>query len=651
MRPSFSSSLSVALLILSACAEPAEDSTSEAESALLAGVVVPCSPLTMVEGSYGSGQDPARLVTRELTGTRDVWAAYLEFPAAAVNAECAMRLPPNVSAAALTQVAARVNFRGPTFSAQAAFFEAFDSRTSTWVRVGTTSFARNWRWSATDLMFPAGDLSRFFVEGVARVRYRVPSPLDASQLDQLVLVVSANEGAPVDAGTPVVDAGAPVVDAGTPPAQDAGTPSGETLSATYAESFDAFPNPERGFHGTFEEGQSPSFIRTNGMSLARILIRLDDYRARDLDATKLSSIAADLGRVRTAGLKVVLRFTYNFPNTYPSNDPDAPLSRVLAHISQLTPVLRANADVIDTLQAGFIGLWGEWHGSSNGLDTNLTAQRQIVDALLTALPPSLGVQLRYPNAITDLYGAPLTSSEAFTGTAKSRIGLHNDCFLASETDMGTYGRTSTGVGASPAAGKAFIAQIGQFTPIGGETCAVNPPRSQCTTAKAELEQMHYSYMNLDYHRDVLDSWRAGGCFDEIARRIGYRFVLKSAAHTASVARGGAASLQLVLRNVGYASPHNPRPLFLVIEGNGHRRAIALPDDLRRWLPGADLSVSRTVAIPADLPAGTYSLGLWLPDPSASLQARSDYSIRLGNVGVWNAVTGTNMLTTRLTVTE
>ncbi len=57
------------------------------------------------------------------------------------------------------------------------------------------------------------------------------------------------------------------------------------------------------------------------------------------------------------------------------------------------------------------------------------------------------VQVRYPHteaknhlagiqALTNV--APLAANEAFNGTDKARIGFHNDCFLASADDYGTY---------------------------------------------------------------------------------------------------------------------------------------------------------------------------------------------------------------------
>ena len=78
----------------------------------------------------------------------------------------------------------------------------------------------------------------------------------------------------------------------------------------------------------------------------------------------LNSIFAD---IREAGVKAIIRFAYN-QGPYPDSEPDASKAQILRHIEQLAPLLQNNADVIAWLEAGFIGAWGEWHTSTNGLD-------------------------------------------------------------------------------------------------------------------------------------------------------------------------------------------------------------------------------------------------------------------------------------------
>lgn len=75
---------------------------------------------------------------------------------------------------------------------------------------------------------------------------------------------------------------------------------------------------------------------------------------------------------------------------------------MLSHISQLSPVLAANQDAMLSVQAGFVGPWGEWHGSTNFQD-DLEGRQEILSALLDAVPDRT-VQVRTPAHKRALYG-------------------------------------------------------------------------------------------------------------------------------------------------------------------------------------------------------------------------------------------------------
>jgi len=431
----------------------------------------------------------------------------------------------------------------------------------------------------------------------------------------------------------------------------------EVIQITYQKSSEDFASPERGFMKSSQVWPD----KTGGFSGIRrerpedtvvwIYFRIDNYRNRAFDAAALNRISAAFDAVRNANLKAVITFTYNFS----SGGSDAPLSRVLEHISQLTPIFQQHGDVLLTLMHGFVGAWGEWHSSTN----NLTApenQKAILDALLIALPKERMFQLRYPRDKKTHYGDPLTVTEAFSGTDKARVGHSNLCFLAGTTDGGTYRSTPRG-GSSQGTiqfWKDFIAQEGRFTPIGGETCQIgsSSTRTSCSNALKELEMLRWSFLNNAFYKPILDGWVSGGCMPEIRRRLGYRFVLSKLNVSRQVAPGGKMTFRLELRNEGFASPYNLRPAILVLKEKktGNQREIPLTSiDPRRWLPGQAINVDIQVPIPANLPQGSYNVYLWFPDASQSLRTRPDYAIRLANKGVWQPATGFNLLFDNLIV--
>ncbi|HEX5058618.1 MAG TPA: DUF4832 domain-containing protein [Kofleriaceae bacterium] len=397
--------------------------------------------------------------------------------------------------------------------------------------------------------------------------------------------------------------------------------------------------PERGFYTGIDllGGSDFASVRAGGMTLAIASIHLDSYRTTALDPNLLDGLSAGFMRVRAAGIKVILRFSYN---DGPNGAPDASLAQIEAHIAQLAPILRANADVIAFMQAGFIGAWGEWHDSTNGLDT--TPNRlAIISALLDALPANRMVQVRTPGFVDAMFpGGPLDPAQGFSGTPRSRVGHHNDCFLASPTDYGTY--------ADPVeTWKDYIAADSRFTPMGGETCNVDAPRSDCESATAEMARLHMTYVNSQYHQGVLDGWTTQGCMPAIQKRLGYRLVLESARHSEQVKPGGRLRLEIALRNDGFASPLNVRPLRVVLDRGSERYVVTLANvDVRRWEAG-EHQVATTLRIPSELAAGTYRVSLWLPD--ADLETRPEYAIAFANTDVFDATAGLDVIVPALVV--
>jgi len=412
------------------------------------------------------------------------------------------------------------------------------------------------------------------------------------------------------------------------------TDDAPSTPVTFTPSDAVILNPERGFYASSSIVNAPNLsgLRASGVTLVFTYVRLDAYRTSDLPDSLLQQATAGFEKARQAGVKVILRFAYNF-GPYPDSEPDAPVAWVLKHIGQVKPLIEANADVIAVVQAGFIGAWGEWHTSTNNL-TEPQTRKQILETLVEAVPLSRSVQLRYPPYKQALYGAALTEANAFGTTFAARVGHHNDCFVSSDTDVGTYPDDEVD------AFRDYVGADTAFVPMGGETCAVSAPRSECTSALAEMTKLHFSYINREFQEDVLASWQP--CREEMEKRLGYRLLLESARLPEAVKPGGSFTLAARLKNEGFAAPFNARPVFVVLRGADFSAKVALEAvDPRRWLQGAELQVR--LRLPSTLPAGTYSLALWLPDAASTLEARPEYALRLANEQVWDDATGENTL--------
>jgi hypothetical protein len=238
-------------------------------------------------------------------------------------------------------------------------------------------------------------------------------------------------------------------------------------------------------------------------------------------------------------------------------------------------------------------------------------RKTLLDRLLAATSPSTPIAVRTPYYKYQLLNrkTTLSTSEAYSGSNVARLGtalartrthhtrtrhahavgltwqgghpgFHNDCFLSSADDLGTYvdpgfeypylgngsqlkrfsfmrGSCAHSVGVC---GVAWRVTETKYTTMGGETCAKDT-RSSCYAkdggaaltelARKSLIQLpcacadcvpwcvrcvckgfHWKYLNIGYNELVINTWKSEGCFSNITQRLGYRLLLSpSATHT------------------------------------------------------------------------------------------------------------------------
>lgn len=474
----------------------------------------------------------------------------------------------------------------------------------------------------------------------------------------------------------------------------------------YIESFDDFPNPERGFYRysearstnyqvldvntllSFRALHQPHLSHSNYLINSTLTFRyffLTDFLTSPISQTYLDNMQQDFAAARAAGVKIIPRFAYTDvvnPNGCASwicpPYGDASKAQMLEHIAQVGPVLTNNKDVIACLQMGFIGVWGEQYytdhfgNASDGPDYKLTDanwndRNEILQALLDATPDDMMIQVRYPQMKQRLvYGvnAPTTSpaltmAEAYSETDKARIAFHNDCFLASATDFGTYndyGNDSSPSQAATGDLKPYLEQDSKFVIVGGETCSAFGTVDDCAgtaadaIADTEMARFHYTYLNAEYNfPDVNSDW-LGVCMDDIIRKLGYRIVLQNATFTNQAQAGQQIQVDINLTNIGFAAPFSRRAVELVLRNTATNQLYFAPlnTDPRYWFTNETININQSICIPSAMPQGNYQLLLNLYDMNASIHNRPEYAIRLANQlpntnDVWEAATGYNDL--------
>ena len=168
-----------------------------------------------------------------------------------------------------------------------------------------------------------------------------------------------------------------------------------------ADNTTIFKNPERGFTEELNGKvtvSSPYRIKnhissnwgnSDKMTMPVVLYNFGNFKSQDLPDAILNGFDEDMQVLRDMGLKCVLRFAYTERE---SDKVDATPDWVKRHLEQLKPHLAANEDVIYVLEAGFVGVWGEWYYSANyGNETqHVTAnRRKVIEYLFENTPEDM----------------------------------------------------------------------------------------------------------------------------------------------------------------------------------------------------------------------------------------------------------------------
>jgi hypothetical protein len=425
-----------------------------------------------------------------------------------------------------------------------------------------------------------------------------------------------------------------------------------------------------------------------GLTLVQAYCYLTEFADRPISDQKLALLQESFNNLRRRGLKAVLRFAYE-RGIGVKEGPT--LDWILRHIDQLQPLLRRNVDVIFVLQAGFIGAWGEWHSAARIAQDDYAAHAALIKRLLEVLPERM-LQVRVPKYKRLALSQPALAAfveveekSAFTKIAAARIGFHNDGFLAGPNDGGTWPESPLfGLPGNPEFD--YMTRESPFVPVDGEMFwsdqafdgkAARGKGVDGLNAAVRMRLHHYCSFSLahsyseregkPYSIDhwlvtaitpgllrqaampVAASWFEDGFgqpavrtqFEYVQDHLGYRLELQSARLPEKVKNGVEFRVDVELVNRGFATLHNPRPVFLaLLDRIGQVTELPVTAaDPRQWQPfRPDDSeykpiihkITWTGPLPANVRPGWYQIGLWLPDAAGSLRLDPRYAIRVAN---------------------
>ncbi|MGL5262805.1 MAG: DUF4874 domain-containing protein, partial [Bacteroides sp.] len=371
-----------------------------------------------------------------------------------------------------------------------------------------------------------------------------------------------------------------------------------------AEKINPLNNPDRGFHfeikynvaenslydfvcrdNSFSNQKFPNgFIddsnklwRTgnDAISLSQAYLYLTPWIEEELPSKVLENIQAYFDEYKKKGHKMILRFVYKSSDIAPF----VTAAGINRHMQQLKPLIDKNKGLIATMQAGFIGQWGEWHS----FDTSISNKNAVINGLLDIYPEPYCIEIRsleYKNQIT------FTHPEG-----ANRVGFHNDYF--------TVGEHPKSPGSDILPGSAEYNKVADQSPyfyMSGEMpyneasdWGLKAIISRDKTLKS-LRDHHYSAFNITHNNDVnvtdwtinyvapqlLDSWKINyspnyfigednkpvkrSFFEFVRDHLGYRLNLLESSSLTAISSG--VDCKIELTNTGFATVVNPKEVYL-----------------------------------------------------------------------------------------
>ncbi len=260
---------------------------------------------------------------------------------------------------------------------------------------------------------------------------------------------------------------------------------------------------------------------------------------------------------------------------------------------------------LDLIDIGSVGLWGEWHMSNTGVEMPPPAtQRKIIEAWCRAFPKTPRVML-------------LAEADALKYAFTQGCGWRADCL----GDMGGFSkRWSHMKDLYPRQLEACgAADVWKTAPVAFEDCwDMRKWKQEGWDIPFIFDyalSTHTSFVN-NKSAPIPDGTRPE--IERLLKKLGYRLVLRSLEHDASIARGEKLALKMAWENVGVAPPYRDERLALrLTDRAGKHVTLVGKTSVRGWLPGK-IDAAEPLEIPKGLESGSYKLAIGIVDPSEHL---------------------------------
>lgn len=363
-------------------------------------------------------------------------------------------------------------------------------------------------------------------------------------------------------------------------------------------------------------------------------INLKEYANTEISQTGLNELNAILDACTDAKKQILLRFLYDWDGQAMTTEP-ADLSTILNHMEQISGIVNTHASNVYLLQGVFTGNNGEMNNTRFG-DAN--SVRQLMEKLDSVIDNRIFLSVRTPAQLRSILRnkSALTSTDAYSGSLASRLGLYNDGMLGSVYDLGTYDDTPFSdpqdleEKGTREEELRFQDQLCMYVPNGGEV-TVDNPYNDLKQALPDLTQMHVSFLNADHDTAVLNKWKntvytgkdtlffGKSGYDYISTHLGYRYVLTGSDFSYHAVSDNTATLTLNIRNRGFAPAYRffVTTLYLTDQETKETTELSTTIDNRTIAGSNDSSFSLSLDV-RSLKKGCYDLSLEMKDSFTGL---------------------------------
>jgi len=456
---------------------------------------------------------------------------------------------------------------------------------------------------------------------------------------------------------------------------------------TYTETIETINNPGIGYTQTVwsycRPGETPVHNPTGSIVLFFIDIGQfssginesgTDY---DLDEAFFTAWRQTFENCRKNGCMAALRFRYDGNGA--DNPEPATFDKVLEHISQIkeSGILEEYKDILAFVESGFVGKWGEQHG---GKYVSTEYKAKLLDAMLDCVPSPVPVTVRTPDTFAKWAGIgrkDLASYHSEPGSQAARVGLYDDGYMGSNSDLGTYANRETET--------QWLGNQTIYSYFGGEFSGNIEFAKQFDTylpenAVPEMYNTHLSYINgnifqlykdhtFNEKNDIKDvryqtfpentklektydhsAYYGQNVFRFIRDHLGYRYVLRLSELSESVSQGEELTLHFKVENTGFANAVSPQKAELIIEQNGQYMKTPVDITPVNWRSCTVADETVTAKLPDSLPEGNWNAYLKISQGENKINQMHMRSVRFANKDIWHSSLGANYLGT-FTVTE